>query len=436
MQKKSILIISLMVLITAIGYMSFREAPRITRADVSIIGPVLLADGLGRQSVELALNIQNDFKTEIISRLVCPEDVPESVLSIIKYQKKKQTRYEDCGPLGKVVIVQGQVWKPSYKNVKLFKEINQEDQIRIAYSMLESTKIPIEWVEVLNTYYDAVVVPDPFLVQAYRESGVQIPIFQIPLGLDLQNFLKSPLKVKRNNPMVFANLSAADSRKNHVLLIRAFAQALGNNPSAILKINCRRGSKETIASIREELARQNCTNIEFTLESLSKESYLEFFKGIDCYVSLSKGEGFSIQPREAMALGIPVIATDNTGQSTICKSGLVRSVFSTLEEPAFYFGNRTSGGNFLNCNVDDAAAAIYDVYLHYEKYLAHASDSRQWAETYDYSNPSVNALYKNLICPKKVIFGDENSLSEELLVTNSQRLYCKYLTLTENGSFK
>ncbi|MCX6988681.1 MAG: glycosyltransferase [Chlamydiae bacterium] len=436
MQKKVFAISVLVLAIAGVAYMGFWQKSIGQRADVSIIGPVILADGLGRQAVELALAIQNDFNTEIVSDHVQRRDLPESVLAIIKEHTKKHSRYEDLGPLGKVVIVQGQVWTPSKKSQPPFRKVKQKDQIRIAYSMLESTRIPQEWVSVLNTYYDAVVVPDVFLIEAYRQSGVTIPVFEIPLGLDLHDFLASPLKTQHKTPMVFANLSSAHDRKNQVLLIQAFARALGNNPDAILKINCRGGTKGSMEAIEQEIYRQNCSNIYFSVDSLSKESYLRFFQGVDCYVSLSKGEGFSIQPREAMALGIPVIATDNTGQSTICKSLLVKSVNASLQEPAFYFRTLSRGGDYFNCSLEDAAAAIKEVYLDYASYLSKAQKAREWAAAYDYSNPKVTAMYKNLICPKKIVLGEENSITPEVVVTNSAALYQKYCSLTQDGAFK
>ena len=58
--------------------------------------------------------------------------------------------------------------------------------------------------------------------------------------------------------------------------------------------------------------------------------YIEFISTFDCYVNLSKGEGFSIPPRESLALGIPCIISDNTAHKTICDSGLVLPVTSKI----------------------------------------------------------------------------------------------------------
>ena len=232
--------------------------------------------------------------------------------------------------------------------------------------------------------------------------------------------------------MVFANLSSCLDRKNQILLIQAFAKVLGNNDDAILKINARVGDEEAKSEVLEEIAKLNCSNIHFTEIKLKNDVYLKFFQNVDCYVSLSKGEGFSIQPREAMALGIPVIVTDNTGQSTICKSGFVKVVKSEIVEPAYYFKSKFSSGHRFNCNVDEAADAIMDVYQNYDQYLNKAQDARKWASNYSYSNDKIAELYRTLVGPKKLILGDENQVTSEYLMTDSKELFDKYRKLIED----
>jgi glycosyltransferase involved in cell wall biosynthesis len=390
---------------------------RYERPYVTLIGSIEMADGIGRQTVELAKVFQDDFKVNIITRHYNRADVPTSIQKLLKKRNKE---------LGKIVIFEESLWAPGEDIARGVKTVERSDQIRIAYSMLESTRIPQEWVMQLNLYYDAVAVPDPFLIEAYKESGVRIPIFELPLGLDLDSFLKRPLKKERNPVMLFGNLSTSLDRKNQVTLIRAFAKALGNVKDAALHINCRGGDKETRAQIVDEILAQGCDNIYFTEIKLRNDAYLKFFETLDCYVSLSKGEGFSIQPREAMALGIPVIASDNTGQKTICNSSLVKSVLSAIKEPAYYFGSDLMSGYRFNCSVDEASCAIRDVYDHYSDYLENAQKARDWASYYNYSQGELRKLYKSLVSPKKIVLGKENKICDEYIMTSSEELYEKY----------
>jgi len=206
-------------------------------------------------------------------------------------------------------------------------------------------------------------------------------------------------------------------------LIKAFARAFGNSKDVKLLINSREGEIQTTEEIKNIVDELKLNNVYISRLCLNKKNYLNLFKKIDCYVSLSKSEGFSIQPREAMCLGIPVIATDNSGQSTICKSGLVKIVSSTIEEPAvFLWGD--SKGSMFNCDIDEAANALREVYENYSKYLAKGKESREWARQYEFKN--LKDRYCTLVMPKKVILGNENKIEKDYLMTTSHELYEKY----------
>lgn len=378
-----------------------------------------MGDGLGRQSAELIDAFKDELNVNFApTRRQKASDVPKRFRKLVKNKHPKW---------GKVVLFEEMLWWPKEEKYRHILKANK-DSIRIAYSMWESTKIPNEWVLILNNHFDAVAVPAPFLVEVYKESGVNIPIFELPLGLNLKTFLDQPLKKEKGTPFVFGNLSVCSERKNQVLLIRAFAKAFGNDPNFQLRINCRYGEKEISSAITKEIVELDLDNVIFTQFALSQEEYLDLFKGIDCYVSVSKGEGFSIQPREAMALGIPVIATDNTGQRVICESGLVKAIDSPIQEPAIFPWGNSYGRNF-NCVVDDLVQAMRDVCTNYENYLSKAPQSRAWANQYQYKN--LQGLYRSLIKPENIVLGKENCITESGLITNSQNLYDKYLDLLQ-----
>ena len=390
----------------------------ISRPHLTVMGYVKMADGLGRQTVELIDAFKDEMSVGFVpthrNRL---QDVPKRLHTILKRRKR---------PLGKVILFEDCLWFPGHFPTKKLRGPVQEDQIRIAYSMVESSRIPPEWTEILNTHFDAVAVPDPFLVKVYQESGVMLPIFVVPLAIDISPFLKQSLKQKANTPFTFANLSSCVNRKNHLTLIRAFAKAFGNSDKVRLVINSRATFNKLDETLRKEIETLGLTNVHFTIDSLTKQDYLDLFQTIDCYVNLAKGEGFSIQPREAMALGIPAIVSDNTGQSTVCSSGLVVSVPSKDTEPAFYDWGAYYG-NFFTCTIDDAAAAMKKVYDNYPSYLNRAEKARAWVSQYQYH--ALKPLYRTLIKPKKVILGDENKITEDTLTTNSSALYKKYRSI-------
>jgi glycosyltransferase involved in cell wall biosynthesis len=389
------------------------------RPDVTICGPIVMADGIGRQTAELALALSKKYKVQIQSRHVDKTDLPAKIKKLLKKSYSQPAH---------VVIVEESLWAPGEPFDRFFSSVDGGDQIRLAYSMLESTRIIPEWVMMMNLYFDAIIVPDPFLIDAYVNSGVTLPVFHIPLGIDIEDFLKAPLKKpKTKGPLVFGCLGNGIERKNHKMIIQAFAKALGNHENAWLYINCRSAVPEVREEILNEINKQNCNNIRYTEICLKKDAYLKFFSSIDCLLSFSKGEGFSIQPREAMALGIPTIVTDNTAQTTICNSGLTKVVASSISEPCYYFGRQIPDGERFNCALEECVAAIQDVYLNYSQYASKGPMMRKWASAYSYSH--LSRQYESLVAPKKVILGDVNEVTPDYIITTSQELYNKYMRL-------
>jgi len=418
-RKKTIFSILLAALFTAsltFFYDRFYKAPEVT-----ILGSVKMSDGLGRHPVELLQAFKGEITVGIEHTAIpCFKDIPKNIRGAIQKTDGRQ---------GKVLIYFDSVWSPTHSCASYFNEKNPPSQIRIAYSMFESSKIPVEWVSILNTYFDAVVVPDEYHVDVYKTCGVDLPVFVLPLVVNLQECLERPLKKAPSNPFVFGNLSALTERKNQLLLIRAFHSAFQNSPDVILKINARYFSPAYKEKIQKYLDENQISNVVLTQECLSKKSYLHFLSNIDCYVSISHGEGFSIQPREAMALGIPTIVSNNTAQTTIAKSNLALSVDTPILLPAIYNWNQEeSYGNWSTCTEKDLADSLKEMTNNYSSYLKAQAQARAWAAQYDFSH--LKPRYKTLLKPTKVELGDQNLILSDKIITTSPTLVEKFRSLS------
>ena len=411
-----------LILIVALCFISvFKSLKNYTPPQLTVIGAVLMADGIGSQAAELINALKDDIDVGFKkgNGHFAIKGTSQGIQSILKNRKR---------PLGKVIVYEDCLgFGESFQGV--IKGPKNEQSIRIAYSMFESSEIPPEWVNSLNTYFDAVAVPDKFFMDVYKNSGVTIPIFELPLGLNLNRFLTAPLKTQKHSPMVFANLGSAIPRKNQLKLIQAFHQAFGNSPDVKLRINCRFGDEQVIQDMQDEIAKLQASNIEFTIRELNADVYFKTLENTDCYVNISSGEGFSIQPRQAMALGMPTITTDNTAQSTICQSHLGCAVPSLNLIPAFYPDLHNCYGSFYDCNVEDVAAAFRDVYDNYDHYLGQNLAARAWASQYSYNQ--LKPLYLGIIAPKKIVLGNINKITPDCLYMDSEVLCEKFSKLLE-----
>lgn len=390
--------------------------------DVTVVGSVCFADGIGRQSIGLIQCLQDKMRVNFIHTRAVHDlnlkDITPEVKQIVTSKKKGRCNVailED-------VLSNGNVISPEY----YYEKVPWDSHIKLAYTMFESTAIPLEWSDILNSHFDAVVVPDLFLVDVYKNSGVTIPIFVVPLGVYLDEMLKIPLKQKANYPFTFGFSGAFTDRKNHMAVLESFAAAFGNSPDVRLRLHGRGGS-ELYEKITCRVRELGLTNVEVSLSSFTWQEYLAFMQSLDCYISLAKGEGFAIPPREAMAGGIPVIIADHTAHKTICESGFVVAIESVSEMPAYYDHLKKFIGSNFNCSCEDAMLKMRDVYENYAFYIERASQARAWVEQYLYKN--MASQFVTLIKPQRVVLGQVNKVDGNTLVTNSYDLYAKYTSM-------
>lgn len=388
--------------------------------DLTVVGLANKADGIGRISLGIIDTLKDELQVNYIPCGASPNltDVGEDVQAIL--ENPDQTP-------GTVSILTNALWHES----RPYYQVMPKSKLKFAYSMIESTKIPVEWVEILNNQFDGVVVPDKFLIEVYQDSGVTIPIFEIAHGMELEEFLASPPHPLSKTPFVFGSTVSFDPRKNHELLLKAFAKEFQNSRNVVLRMNGRFGDREYL-KLKDMLRTLKISNVIITKRVLKNENYLSFMKTFDCYVNIAKGEGFSLCPREALALGIPCVLTNNTAQKTLCESGYVRVVPSKIVEPAIYslFGKQDMGF-FFNCEEKDVRAALRDVYTNYAKHLQMAWDAREWVKQYCWKN--LKGKYLNLVKPKILILGEANEITDEYFMTNSPKLFEKYI---ENGLYE
>lgn len=383
--------------------------------DASIVGYVSMKDGIGRQSAELIDVLKDTFDIHFRNtRDVNFEEVPPSIHHILKHRKR---------PFGKVVIFEDTL---SIKD-ELFERLPLKDlknHIMIAYSMFESSKIPQGFVDKLNRYFDLVCVPDPYHVNIYKESGVTRPIFVLPLGLSLDPFLTKPLKHTSHTPFVFGTSASCENRKNLPKLAQAFHKAFGDRSDVKLVIHSRRAQPAERKKLLDILETTNSKNISFLEKPLTKNSYMEFFESLDVFVSISKGEGYSISPREAMALGVPVVLSNNTAHKTICALPFVMGIDSDKEIPAFYDALDLTSGNFYDVDIDVVAKALQEAKNSYPKLLTNSHKLREFAKTSNFSE--LKKFYNTLINPSFVEFGQDNKITEIGIYTHSKPLIEKY----------
>lgn len=390
----------------------------LARYDLTVIGTVRFAESLSGITASIIDTLNEDLHINFIptSNNHLLQDLSNKVIGIISKQ--------DAAP-GKVAILSDIIWHTAADNVKLV----PNSDIKIAYSMLESDAIPEKWVDILNKNFDSVVVPDDFYKNVYEKCKVKIPVFVLPCLMHLKDLLNQQIKRKNNFPFKFGISCLLNPNKNLDLLVKSFGQAFKNNNNVELVIHSRCENPDYLNKLINLAKVHKIKKFNFFCKRFSREEYISFLKDLDCYVSISKGEGFSMVPREALALGIPCILSNNTAQKTICNTGLVRSIDANIKEFAYYEHLGGIHGYCFNCRIKDIKEALLDVYANINKFRAKAKLGRNWVA--QYSCEYLKKRYLSLFSPKKVLLGDKNFVDADYLMTNSITLYKKYLLLNK-----
>jgi glycosyltransferase involved in cell wall biosynthesis len=326
-------------------------------------------------------------------------------------------------PVSLLTDVLGYKDQPNYVNVP-------ETKIKLAYSMFESDRLCADWVDILNQTFDAVIVPDECLVDIYHKSGVKIPVFVIPLPIYIDDMLELPLKKQQDGLFVFGVSAGFDVRKNHNLLIAAFAREFGNNKNVKLKIHGSWGNAKPILNKIESL---NLKNVELVNKKLTRQEYIDFMASLDAYVFLSMGEGYSITPRDALALGLPCILLDHTVHKTMCTLPSVLGIEPYYEEKAYFRQMKTYCGNWQQANIDSVRYALRTMYNRYQYFLSRAYEGKEWVR--QFTRDRLASYFVTAIKPQKVVLGTVNTISQDTLTTTSERLYKKYRNImNDQGS--
>jgi len=403
----------------------------VSTPDLTCIGPCVQRDGIGQIIIRTVEMLKDELEINVINTIdhSLENGIDEEVRQIISTGGKQP---------GKVSLFFGHLataWGQHYKHVPA-------STIKLAHVIFDGTKLPSAWPNILNDCFDAVLVTDPFYVKVFKDSGVEIPIFVLPLPYSFARFFQTEKKQRdKDEPFVFASAAFDLPKKNLSLMIKAFKSAFGNSDKVLLKINSRGCvNYDPFSDLQKVISwhlPNTCvcqqvvemiggSNVQFTNRTLSENQYLDFISACDCYINISTIEGYSLAPREALAMKIPCIISDNSAQKTICQSGLVRVVPSEIKVSAdnFKVWEGEDLGFFFNCTEDDVSTALLDVYFDYEHYTKLAENGPEWVAQFDIEN--LKNLYMNLIKPHKILLGRENEITNECLTTNSFTLYQKY----------
>ncbi len=227
--------------------------------------------------------------------------------------------FEDASPADVWII---QANPPETRFVLLARDpAHWRDTYRIAYWVWESSLAPRDWVQ-WAAYFHEIWVPSPFAQQAFAaaftqagqaEAAAKLRVMPHPVPLpDTQARVRSSDKAEVHVLTLFDPRSDF-ARKNPEGVIRAWTKAFSEPGAGRLRVKTYAGAEQHPAFRRVVDLVKGRPDIALICETLNDAETQALIAQADIVISLHRGEGFGLPLAEAMAQGIPVIATGWSG---------------------------------------------------------------------------------------------------------------------------
>ena len=279
---------------------------------------------------------------------------------------------------------------------------------KIAFTTTEVDGIPGNWVKCLNEM-DEVWVTSKFSAKAFKKSGVVKPIHVIYEGVD-PDFFHPNIAPFANPPKekfrFFTNF-AWGKRKGVDVLFKAFREEFSDKEDVCLMVKTLKsyhGHK-----IKDELKlvydRKGAAKVYVYDIEIQKYELGRMYKMGNVFLWPSRGEGFGLPPLEALACGMPVIASNHSAHlEYLLKDGKPRPGVILLDGKIQKCDRSDSlyypGFNWFNPSVADLRRKMRWAYENYKEIKKQAMISSPiirkewaWSKTQEKLIERIEAIY-------------------------------------------
>lgn len=172
---------------------------------------------------------------------------------------------------------------------------------RVCFTMWETDVLPAGFRNWLGQY-DQVLVPCDHNAELFGRVCGDVRV--VPLGVDRKVWF--PRERPGGEVFRFAAGGSLWRRKGLDIVVEAFNRLKLHNAELHIK---------AAPHARDTPTKPLGKNIFLHREWMTLDQQVEWFNEADCYVAVSRGEGFGLMPLQAIALGVPNIVSLTTGQT-------------------------------------------------------------------------------------------------------------------------
>jgi glycosyltransferase involved in cell wall biosynthesis len=269
----------------------------------------------------------------------------------------------------------------------IFDYLKRKSDRFFLFSMFEAEKLPPNWAQDINQWFDAVIVPSDWCKEKFVNAGVTLSIHKVPLGINPNDFPFIKRPDRDTFTIVWQGLYFGD-RKGNSLVRRALEELDLPKVRLIEKI------VPFALKARSEFAFYS-EKIWSICEVLPQTDMLFLLKEADLSLNPTSGEGFGLIPLEHMATGLPAIVSDNSGCKEYINADYNIPIQCRLME-AFFGGEY---GLDERPDYEDMKAKLVYCYNHREEIKEMGWNASRWVRdewTWDRATDKLLEVIKNV----------------------------------------
>jgi glycosyltransferase involved in cell wall biosynthesis len=238
-----------------------------------------------------------------------------------------------------------------------------EKQFASCFTMWEASNLPPSFRDTLHEF-DVLMVPSAQNLELFGQYHDDVRF--VPLGVDLDKWHFRPRSTPDKN---FVFLCGGSGKRKGVdvafeafrTVFKGWKKRWGPEPQLVLK------------NPKGEAQYRGYDRVLMVSGRLSNEAEIDLYASAHCYVQPSRGEGFGLQPLQAMAQGCPTILTNAHGHSSFANLGIPLG-WSWSKADYFIYGD---AGDWWEPDLDELCELMWDVYKNYQTHEVKASVNAQ-----------------------------------------------------------
>ncbi len=188
------------------------------------------------------------------------------------------------------------------------------DKHIVGYWAWELPRVPADWRYGLSFVHE-IWVPSAFTADAVREIADERPVHVVAHPVVVTRPVARP-KDSATRPftvLTIFNFASSFARKNPCAAIEAFRLAFGSDPGCRLWVKCANAMTFPTGTALLQQAIGGADNITLLERTMTPSELDRLYAEADVVLSLHRSEGFGLIIAEAMLRGLPVVATNWSG---------------------------------------------------------------------------------------------------------------------------